>query len=409
MQKTLTLLLTFLMLGALLISCGKDASSGNMQPSPQPIEVPEPNDPIKDRIAEMSIDEKIGQMLLVGLEGTTVNSESRMLIEDKHIGGFILYKDNMTDSSQIAALLNELKDANRVNKAPLWLSVDQEGGKVNRLPEQYAKLPTAEQIGRMNNSEYSFQIGAVIGEALHSLGFNMNFAPVLDINSNPLNPVIGNRAFGDTPQRVIQHGMETMKGLQSKQVAAVVKHFPGHGDTSIDSHLDLPVVKKSISELENFELLPFKEAIKQHTDAIMIAHLLIPKLDEKYPASLSKKIMTDLLRNTLQYEGVIITDDMTMGGITEHFDIGEAAVRSVQAGSDILLIGHDYDLQMTVIKALKKSVDEGVLTEDMLNKSVYRILRLKEKYKLQDTPVNHVDVQAVNRQIEAALKLAKSK
>lgn len=232
----------------------------------------------------------------------------------------------------------------------------------------------------------------------------MDFAPVLDINSNPKNPVIGNRSYGTNAETVITHGLETMKAIQSKQVAAVVKHFPGHGDTSVDSHLDLPVVNKSLAELKAFELLPFVEAIQQDTDAIMIAHLLIPKIDKDYPASLSKKMISKLLREELGYEGVVMTDDMTMGGITEHFDVGKAAVTSILAGSDIILIGHDYKTQLSVLQSLKKSARDGVISRDMLDKSVYRILRLKEKYKLEDKTLPSIDVKAVNLQIKAAIQ-----
>jgi beta-N-acetylhexosaminidase len=159
-----------------------------------------------------------------------------------------------------------------------------------------------------------------------------------------------------------------------------------------------------MKELQSFELLPFIEAIKQDTDAIMIAHLLIPQIDKQNPASMSRLIITNLLRATLKFDGVVITDDMTMGGITKHYDIGEAAIKSVQAGSDILLVGHDYDKQVSVLQALKKSTENGILSEETLDQSVYRILRLKEKYSLKDNPVTNIDVEKVNHQIEAAIE-----
>ncbi|CAM3924387.1 beta-N-acetylhexosaminidase [Paenibacillus alkaliterrae] len=401
MRKMMTLSLVLFLLCSLLTSCSKNVYTGGG--------TPEPSDSIKDLIASMSMAEKVGQMVIVGLEGHAMTAETEALIEDYHVGGFILYKDNISDASQTVSLLNQLKKANRSNKAPLWLSIDQEGGIVNRMPAQFTELPSAEQIGNVDNTQYSRQIGQALGGMVRSLGFNMNFAPVLDINSNPNNPVIGSRSYGADPQSVILHGMETMMAIQSKKIAAVVKHFPGHGDTSVDSHLELPVINKSLTELQNFELIPFKEAIKQNTDAIMIAHLLLPKVDEKDPASISHKVITDLLRNTLQYDGLVITDDMTMGGITKHYDVGEAAVKSVQAGSDILLIGHDHSLQLAVLKALNKSAEDGAITEEMLDRNVYRILRLKAKYNIRDSAVDHVDIQSIKRQIESALKIAKTK
>lgn len=393
MYKKPALLLARSLICSLLVCCGTSSSN-------KPYE---PIDPIKEKIAGMTIDEKIGQMVIVGLKGTSMQARALKMIESYHIGGFILYKENIADANQTMTLLNQLKAANIYNAAPLWLSIDQEGGKVSRMPDEFIELPKAQEVGMVNQRSYTRQIGLALGKEVRSLGFNMDFSPVLDINSNPNNPVIGDRSFGSDTQTVVRHGIETMKAIQSEQVAAVVKHFPGHGATSVDSHLDLPVVHKTLKELQSFELLPFEEAIKQGADAIMIAHLLIPQFDKQYPASMSRKIITNLLRENLKFDGVVITDDMTMGGIIKHYDIGEAAIKSVQAGSDILLVGHDYDKQVSVLQALKNSMDNGILTEETLDQSVYRILRLKEKYNLKDDPVTNIDINTVNRQIEAAL------
>ncbi|OMF21455.1 glycoside hydrolase family 3 [Paenibacillus sp. FSL H8-0548] len=411
---------TLLSIMLIFTSCSNPLSSNQSAPSPTPsisptlqptkeptAEPTETIDPLKEKIAGLTLDEKIGQMVIVGLEGTTMQEQAKEMIDKYEVGGFILYKDNIIDADQTLKLLNQLKASNQMNDIPLWLSIDQEGGKVSRLPDEFTKIPSTADVGKANNTSYTSHIGQAIGEAVHALGFNMDFAPVLDINSNPKNPVIGNRAFGATPELVITHGIETMKAIQSKQVAAVVKHFPGHGDTSVDSHLDLPVVNKSLKELEAFELLPFAEAIQENADAIMIAHLLIPKIDENYPASLSKELITDLLREKLNYNGVVMTDDMTMGGITEHYDVGEAAVMSVLAGSDIILIGHDYDTQISVLKALKENARDGVITKNQLDQSVYRILSLKAKYALEDKAVPSVDIEAVNHQIRSALQAKK--
>lgn len=416
MTKHLTAFLTLFIMVSQIISCGNSevpvktapSASATISPSSQPaaspsVEPTETVDPIKEQISAMSLDDKIGQMVLVGLDGTSMGVKTKELIEKYRVSGFILYKDNITSASQAVKLLNQLKAANHAKAAPLWLSIDQEGGKVSRLPAEFTDLPPAADVGRANDLDYTHQIGQTLGVVVRSLGFNMDFAPVLDINNNPNNPVIGNRSFGSNPETVITHGIETMKAIQSKHVAAVVKHFPGHGDTTVDSHLDLPVVNKTVKELEAFELLPFVEAIRQDADAIMIAHLLIPQVDDKYPASLSKNLITNVLRGNLGFDGVIITDDMTMGGITKHYNIGEAAVKSVQAGSDIILVGHEYDKQLAVLKALRKSAQAGAITKDMLDQSVYRILSLKSKYQLKDSAIKTIDVKALNMQIGAAL------
>ncbi|MCA0754177.1 beta-N-acetylhexosaminidase [Paenibacillus sp. N4] len=413
-----------LVMTTLLAGCGHPPQTGNPSPSPspsasaavppttEPVETPgkspspspSPSDPVIDQLASLTVNEKIGQLVIVGLEGTAMTAQTKTMIEKYHVGGFILYKDNIADVPQTISLLNALKKANSASRAPLWLSVDQEGGKVNRMPDPIMNTPEAQQIGKANDRSYTQQIGEAIGEELLALGFNMDFAPVLDINSNPDNPVIGSRSFGSDAQKVTVHGLEMMEGIRSKQVAAVVKHFPGHGDTSVDSHLELPVVHKSLSELQSFELQPFKEAVGQEADAIMIAHLLLPHIDKTYPASLSKELITGLLRDSLGYDGVVMTDDMTMGGIVKNFSIGNAAVRSVQAGSDILLIGHDPKLQIAVLNALRKAVEDQTITEERLDQSVLRILRLKAKYGLKDSPAEQTDPAAINRIIEEALQ-----
>lgn len=375
------------------------APSGTNSPTPSP-----ETDSIQQQIDQMSLDEKIGQLVIVGLDGLTMNDEALQMIQKYKVGGFILFKDNIQDAEQTQTLLNQLKDANKSNPVPLWLSVDQEGGRVSRLSSEFAATPAAGDIGATNDLSYTRNIGQAIGMTLQALGFNMDFAPVLDINSNPKNPVIGDRSFGSTPAAVIKHGIETMQGLNSEGVAAVVKHFPGHGDTSVDSHYDLPLVNKSIEELQQFELLPFIEAIDQDVDAIMIAHLLMKQIDDKKPASISASVINGLLRDQLGYGGVVITDDMTMGALLKNNSIGDAAVQSILAGTDIVLVSHQTDLRLEVLDSLKAAVDNNAITEQRLDESLYRLLRLKQKYNLQDTPTPTPDVSTINKYINEFLK-----
>lgn len=413
MPKKLNLLLLAIAMTILLLSCSsanppaspkpQEPSSDNGQQPPSPSETV---DPILEQLEQMNLEDKLGQLMIVGLEGTSMQEDAREMVESHRIGGFILYKNNITSVSQTVKLLNELKSANQSHPAPLWLSVDQEGGKVSRMPQELISLPSARKVAAEKNLDYAYAVGEALGTEVASLGFNMNFAPVLDIDSNPNNPVIGDRAYGRTPESVIDTGIAVMKGLQSKDVAAVVKHFPGHGDTSVDSHLDLPVVDKSLDELEAFELLPFIEAVQQQADAVMVAHLLIPALDEQVPASLSHAAITGLLRDKLGYDGVVMTDDMTMGGILKHYKIGEAAVQSILAGGDIVLVGHDRQLQLQVLQALQDSVQSGLLSEERIDESVYRILKLKARYSLQDKPLEQVKSVAINQQVEALLDAA---
>src|SRR5690606_17176462 len=179
----------------------------------------------------------------------------------------------------------------------------------------------------------------------------------------------------------------------------VIKHFPGHGDTSVDSHLDLPIIRKSLHELEQLELIPFKRAISEGADVVMVAHILLPQLDDQFPASMSEKIITELLRNQLGFQGVVITDDLTMQAITKHYSIPEATIQSIQAGNDLILIAHDYDKIFASIERLKRAVESGEISEERINRSVMRILRLKEKYQLKSQPIENGNIQELNQSI----------
>ncbi|REB05154.1 beta-N-acetylhexosaminidase [Sporosarcina sp. BI001-red] len=355
-------------------------------------------------LSAMTLDEKIGQLVIAGIDGTAINKASEQLIEQYQIGGVIFYANNVKTPEQTVQFVNSLKAANQTNLLPLFTSIDQEGGRVARLPKQVANLPTAASIGKTNESDYAFNIGGMLGKQLSQFGFNMNFAPVLDVNSNPNNPVIGDRSFSANPKVVSALGIQTMKGIEKQNVIPVVKHFPGHGDTSVDSHLELPKVNKTLKQLEQLELIPFKNAIEANADVVMVAHILLPQLDKTYPASMSAPIMTDLLRKQLGYNGLIMTDDMTMKAITNHYGIAQAAVQSVKAGSDVVLVAHDPAKTIAVIDALKSAVNSKEITEQRIDKSVMRIIKLKEKYQLDDEPTPNVNVKQLNQEIQELLK-----
>ncbi len=354
-------------------------------------------------INQMSLDEKIGQMIFAGISGTSANQKTKELIHKYKIGGIILYAENIETSKQTLQLLNQLKMENEDNPQPLLLGIDQEGGDVSRLPKEIIHIPTNQEIGARNNSQFSYEIGTLLGKELNAFGFNLNFAPVLDVNSNPNNPVIGDRSFSNDTDVVSKLGIKTMKGIQSQNVISVIKHFPGHGDTSVDSHLNLPVVDKSLEQLDELELLPFKEAIDNGADAVMIAHLLLPKIDGKFPSSMSKKVITDILREQLAFDGVVISDDMTMNAITNNYDMKEAAVESVKAGSDIILVAHDYNKIIATVDALKQAVIKGEISEDRINESVRRIIGLKNKYTIRDKKVKSIDIETLNQFIRNIL------
>lgn len=414
MVKKLGYLLIVLLLLFFVASCSffsnkaeeERQHKADLPPSSQsPAEEEEPSRADANQLEDMSLDEKIGQMIIAGISGTTISEETKSLISQYQVGGLIAYKVNLEDEKQAVQLLNSLKTENTKNKFPLFLSIDQEGGYISRLPGGLIEIPTNEKIGSINNSQFSYEIGTLLGKELEAFGFNLNYAPVLDVNSNPNNPIIGNRSFGNNPEIVSELGIQTMKGIQSQNIIPVIKHFPGHGDTSVDSHLELPKVSKSMEELRQVELVPFADAIESGADVVMVAHILLPEIDAIYPSSMSKTIITDLLRKQLHFNGVVVTDDMTMSAIADNFDLGEAAVESVKAGTDIVMVAHDYNKIVSVINALKTAVINGEISEARVDESVSRIIQLKKKYKLDGEKVEEVNVEELNHEIEKTLNL----
>lgn len=401
----IAIILAFMLGRVIIISCIKIAVDNEESTAVQVDK--KYNKEIKSRLKKMTIDEKIGQLIIAGFDGITVNDELQSLILEKYIGGVILFSKNVESASQVVELNNEIKEINKVNKSPIFISVDEEGGLVSRMPSEFKDIPTNSDIAKYDDEDLSYNIGKVIGEEISSLGFNMDFAPVLDINSNPDNPVIGNRSFGDNEAIVSKLGIATMKGLKDSNIIATVKHFPGHGDTSVDSHVGLPVVENDLERLKSFELVPFQKAIDEGVDMVMVSHIMLPKIDENDPATLSKTIVTDILRKDMNYNGVVVTDDMTMGAIINNYDIGEAAVKSINAGVDIVMVCHQYENVTKVIDAIKEAVNNGSITEERIDKSVERILKLKDKYNIEDGVTTEPNVDSINDKISSVLEKIK--
>lgn len=365
---------------------------------------PVEQDPIAEIIDKMSPAEKIGQLVMIGVEGESIDDSITAFIEEQHIGGIILYSRNLHNAEQSLELMNALKAANdAANEVPLFIGVDEEGGLVTRLPDEVLPTPASRDIGMKDSPDWTREIGQLIGKKVAAFGFNIDFAPVLDIDSNPDNPVIGSRSFGRDAETVIRHGLALMLGMKEQRVVPVIKHFPGHGDTSDDSHIDLPILAHDEERLRSFEMQPFIEAIEQGADAVMVAHLLVPAFDEHDPASLSRPIITDLLREELGFDGVVVTDDMTMGAIAQHYSFQDAVLRAVLAGSDIILIGHGYDRAEAAIQALERAYLSGELSDERLNESLRRILQLKHQYELSDEPLQAIDITELNELTEQVL------
>ena len=382
-------------------------------PSPTPTPEPTPTpDPIAEAVAAMTTEQKVSQLLVAGIEGTQLGQDAVQAVQDYQVGGVILFGRNVESAWQLAELTNGLKDLNG-DYTPLFLCVDQEGGRVDRMPPEVERTPSAWSVGQTLDTEgVGAAYGALLAEECAAFGFNMDFAPSLDIWSNPDNTVIGDRAFGNDWEWTAFFGMSAVESMEEQGgVIPVVKHFPGHGDTSVDSHVALPVVDKSLEELWQSELVPFNMVLNQEdyfgaqagpsAPAVMVAHILLSQVDPDYPASLSHRVVTGLLREEMGFDGVVCTDDLTMGAVSNTYGMGEAAVLAVEAGCDLLLVCHGADNLTAARDALLEAADSGRLSPERLDESVRRILSLKAEYGLTNDPVDTPDVDALNARIGA--------
>jgi len=330
---------------------------------------------INNLLNNMSLWEKIGQMVMIDYRNITrMTKEFENLLIKYNPGGFILFKSNIDNYKQTNILLNDIKEIGDIK--PI-IAVDQEGGSVQRLDERvgFDKYPAMRELGLFNDCEKVFQLGFKMGSELRELGIDMNMAPVLDIFSNIENSVIGDRAFGSNPKIVSEMALVYAEGLREANILAVGKHFPGHGETLIDSHIDLPVLSKTLDELKLLELIPFKEAINKKIPGIMIGHIAVPKVtNEIIPASLSKVLINDLLRKNMGYQGIIMTDSLKMKALTKYFMDEEIYLKSVLAGNDMLVMPENI---RKIYEVIYWAVNNGDISEEMINESVFRILKMK--------------------------------
>ncbi|QDI92197.1 glycoside hydrolase family 3 protein [Salicibibacter halophilus] len=363
------------------------------------------SDTIDDIVDNMTLEEKVGQLFIVHVYGETPTDPNyeeenlendrggenfKEVIENYHPGGVIYFNwaDNIgtpADVSQVNALSNGIQEIamDEGSSIPMFVSTDQEGGIVARVTEPATTFPGNMAIGATGSSAYAEQSAEILGEELKALGINMNFAPTLDVNVNPDNPVIGVRSYSEDPGLVTDLGMAQIQGFESEEVIATAKHFPGHGDTDVDSHYGLPIIEKDLDTLLEEDLPPFEEAIDHGVDAIMPAHIVVPALDDsELPATFSEPILTDYLRGELGYDGLIVTDSLDMDGV-DVMPEEEVPVEAFKAGVDVLLNPPDVDLSYN---AMLDAVEDGDISEDRLDESVYRILEQKMEQGLFDDP-----------------------
>ena len=324
----------------------------------------------------------VGQFLIGSIPGRTMPIEMRSLAKEFDLGGLIFFSRNIEAPEQVAELAAESEALGRT--APAWVSVDQEGGRVARLKEPFTTWPPMATLGRAGREEgeaLAERFAKALAGELSAVGITLDYAPVLDIHTNPKNPVIGDRALAERAEDVARLGRVIIKALQESGVAACGKHFPGHGDTSTDSHLELPLVEHPPDRLRAIEFEPFRAAVVENVAFIMTAHVLVPSLDEHRPSTLSPKIVQALLRDELGFEGVILSDDLEMKAVSARYPVPEAAVEAIRAGCDgILVCGGDVDLQARTLEALVKAVESGAITPARSDDAFLRLRRAKERF-----------------------------
>ncbi|MCA9581319.1 MAG: beta-N-acetylhexosaminidase [Myxococcales bacterium] len=287
-----------------------------------------------------SVADAAGQVLVGGFAGKELPFDLSQALGRGEMGGVILFKRNLGTLEEVATLIRSIRAACRDREFAPWIAVDQEGGRVARLGPPLLRLPPMRALGDRDDADLTERAGRILGQSLATLGFNCNFAPVLDVDTNPQNPVIGDRAFSSDPHRVATHGIAFAKGLGSAGILACGKHFPGHGDTDLDSHLALPRLPHAMERLEEVELVPFRKAIG-HVPTLMTAHVVFDAIDPSVPATLSRAVITDLLRTRMGYKGVIVSDDLEMKAVRDHWGIPDSALRAIDAGCDTLLVCSD--------------------------------------------------------------------
>ncbi len=386
----LTLMLVF-------TACGKDIQT--IESSPIEVEYNQINP--EEFVQNMTLREKVGQLFIVypqalvtaaqsnGTEVYTVtelSDELQMAMRQYPVGGLILSTDNLVSPEQIKDFTSALQ---KESKIPLFISIDEEGGAVSRLANHAAfslpKYKSAEDVGKSTSYEDGFDMGCTIGKYLHAYGFNMNFAPVADVNTNPNNPVIGNRAFSSDATVASNMARAVADGLRSQNIIPVYKHFPGHGDTAEDSHKGLAVSYKNKEELKKCEWIPFQNATDQ--DGVMVGHIaLLEVFNDTTPATMSHEVVTDILKNELGFEGLVITDSLIMQGITDHYTPEEATIGAIKAGCDILLIPNDFPHSFN---AVIEAVSDGTIMKKELDTIVKRIIVFKQKNGLFNKEMVH--------------------
>lgn len=330
-----------------------------------------------------------GQHLVIGLSGLSLTAEEKKFLATNDIGGVVLFRRNLSEPRQIHALCQEIQSLRRqtASKAPFFIGVNMEGGtRFAELQAPFTQWPSLQKLGALDAPTVSFHFANRMGQELHAVGINLDFAPCVDVFNNPANTVIAERALGSDPELVAKHASALIRGYTKAGILSCAKHYPGHGHTKIDSHDDLPVEEMDLARLESCELIPFKKSFKARVDMVMTAHIKFPKIDPEWPVTLSEIFLRKMIREEARYRGLVIADDLDMKALAKHHDRDRIPVRALQAGNDMLLYCNEPESPARVLETLEKALEKGELKKSDLEISHARILGVKKDMLAQPDP-----------------------
>lgn len=374
-------------------------TEGDIERAPDVPQEPTIEQKVNTQMESMTLRDKIGQMIFIAYRKAEYDDKLNDILTQVKPGGFILFSENITTYEETTNYITKLKSTATI---PMFISIDQEGGRVQRIKQlsdaNVLTIPSMYELGKTGDTQLAYDVGSVMAEELSAFGINMDFAPTLDVFSNPNNTVIGQRAFGNDAQTVINMALPFARGMSESGIIPVYKHFPGHGDTDADSHVELPVVSKTKEELYQNELLTFKAAIENGAQMIMTAHIALPNVTGNYvPSTLSSEVINGILRGELGFDGVVITDAVEMKALADNYTLEQICNYSINAGVDIILMPQD---PIAAVNTIEQLVQNGTITEERINESVKRILTMKYNNLYEEKELNkdnigtqeHIDI-----------------
>lgn len=339
----------------------------------------------------------LGSLFFTGIKGTTLSDEEVKFIRDEKIGGVVLFAPNYESPAQLCELVNSIQALR--DEYPLFVSVDQEGGRVWRFKDGFTVFPSMLSVAKQGSPKLCYDIHKIIAEELKTCGINVNWSPCCDVLRDNTTQAIGDRAFSKSPEEVSKFVSASIRGMETNGVLSCAKHFPGHGNTTKDSHKDLPILKTPLSELEEVDFVPFQKAIKSRTSFVMVSHLMVDAIDPEYPSSLSAKTY-DILRDQFKYKGLIVTDDLSMGAITNHFSAKDIGHKCLSAGADLVMF-RDMDQARQALEGLKSEYKSKKLDKKLFDKKLSRVLSLKKSAFSSYQPIYIPEISQKLRTAEA--------